>query len=200
MPEVTRLLSQDHRKVEQLFEQFEATQDQAIAIEICQELTIHTQLEEQILYPRLERVDRDLEQEAEREHAQAKQLIARVRGMGRGDPALVDTMAELKGAIEHHVSEEENEAWPKLRDALSTDELETLGARVEEQKARLLGTPTTTTTTTPATTTTTTASTTKGPLIDLTKEELYEKAKQAEIPGRSSMTKAELADALQRRS
>lgn len=190
MTDVTKLLSQDHRRVEQLFEQFEATEDRTIALKICDELTVHAELEEEIVYPALERIDAELEQEAEKEHGEAKALIARVRSMADGDSQLLPTMVKLKAAIEHHVKEEETEAWPKLREQLSTDRLETLGEQVESAK----GEQTTGTTTTPTTTATT------GPLIDLTKEELYEKAKQAGIQGRSSMTKKELATALQQHS
>ena len=60
MPDVTTLLEQDHREVEQLFTEFEQTGDREIALQICQELEIHTTVEEEIVYPVLaEQVDRE---------------------------------------------------------------------------------------------------------------------------------------------
>ena len=186
MPDVIQLLNQDHRKVEELFAEFERTQSWQVCQTICDELEIHTQLEEEIVYPPLAQVDSKLEKEAEKEHDEAKELISKIRRSGSNGSELTSLMTELKKAIEHHVEEEESEAWPKLRDELGQTRLGELGTRIEVRKRDLLGT----------TTSTTTAS--GGRLLDLTKEELYEKAKQAGIEGRSSMTKSQLADALQR--
>ena len=115
MPNVIELLNQDHREVEQLFAQFESTQDFDIALQICEELTAHAAVEEEIVYPVLERIDPEIEQEAEEEHAEAKELIARIQSMEPGDPELVPTVLKLKAGIQHHVEEEEGEAWPKMR-------------------------------------------------------------------------------------
>src|SRR5688572_13103732 len=99
MPNVIELLNQDHREVEQLFAQFESTQDFDIALQICAELTLHATVEEEIVYPVLERIDAETEQEAEEEHAEAKELIARIQAMEPGDPQLVPTVMELKAGI-----------------------------------------------------------------------------------------------------
>ncbi len=105
------LLKADHRTVEDLFEKFEkagSDRKQALAAQICDELQIHTMLEEEIFYPALEgEVDEDDLKEAYVEHDAAKVLINEIIG---GDPdseffgAKVKVLSEL---IEHHVEEEE---------------------------------------------------------------------------------------------
>jgi hemerythrin superfamily protein len=132
MPNVIELLNHDHREVEQLFAQFESTQDRTIALQICDELTLHTTVEEELVYPVLADIDAELEQEAEEEHDEAAQLIERIQAMPDGDPELVATVMKLQGAVRHHVQEEESEAWPKLR-AEAGGKLDELGRLVEER-------------------------------------------------------------------
>lgn len=213
MPHVLDLLNADHREVEQLFTQFESTQDHAIAMQICQELTVHAAVEEEIVYPVLSRIDRRLEQEAEEEHHEAKELIARIEAMEPTDAELVPTVMKLKGAIAHHVNEEETEAWPKMRSATTESRLEDLGQEVASRKQKLLGelgefgeTPSSTVAEeTPATEVRgramTTPSSSSGTidLDEMTRDELYELAKEKNIEGRSNMKKAELKRALARR-
>jgi hypothetical protein len=192
VPDAIQLLNQDHRTVEELFSEFERSESWEICEQICMELEVHAQIEEEIVYPALAKIDRELEKEAEKEHQEAKQLIARIRRGGEGADNLTDLMLELKQAIEHHVEEEESEAWTKLRDGLGTEELEQLGTQLEERKQALTGEMAGTTSGGGG------SGGSQGRLVDLTKEELYEKAKEAGIDGRSSMTKDELVDALQR--
>src|SRR5688500_20380541 len=106
MPSATQLLKQDHRTVEQLFEQFQQTRDFTVALQICTELTVHSQLEEELAYPVLEDVDSELERHAEEEHAEAKQLIAKIESAGRTTDEVVQWVTKLKDAVLHHVEEE----------------------------------------------------------------------------------------------
>ncbi|HEX7166445.1 MAG TPA: hemerythrin domain-containing protein [Acidimicrobiales bacterium] len=181
MPDVTELLSQDHRTVEQLFAQFESTKDYAIAQKICEELTVHATVEEEIVYPQLQKIDAELEKHAEEEHDEAKTLIAKIRNMAADDAQLAPTVLKLKESVEHHVEEEEGKAWPQIRSELA-DRLDTLGTKVEERKQQLIAAGP--------------AAITEQILLDLTKEELYAKAQEFEIEGRSDMTKEQLAKAL----
>ena len=198
MPNVIELLNHDHREVEQLFAQFESTQDFDIALQICAELTLHATVEEEIVYPVLERIDAETEQEAEEEHAEAKELIARIQAMEPGDPQLVPTVMELKAGIEHHVEEEEGEAWEKMQ-AEAGDQLDELGTAVTERKAELLGQVVTgVPTEVRGTGTTTATSTTSDDFSSMTKDELYKLAQDREIEGRSNMKKDELIRALSR--
>jgi hemerythrin superfamily protein len=130
------LIEQDHRAVEQLFGQFEASNDAAIAEQICEELTKHTRAEESAVYPvfRSRLSDgMDLIGEAETEHDQARQLIGRVRNTT--DPNhLASLMLELKEAIRHHVHEEETELLPQARTEMSGAALGELAEQFEASK------------------------------------------------------------------
>src|SRR5437763_6002757 len=84
------LLKQDHRTVEELFEKFERAsgdgRKQRLAEEICLDLSVHAQIEEEIFYPACEgKVDEDLLKESYVEHDGAKDPIAEIRAGGPSD-------------------------------------------------------------------------------------------------------------------
>jgi hemerythrin-like domain-containing protein len=193
MADVITLLNQDHREVEQLFAEFRSTQDPAVVDQICEELTVHAAVEEEVVYPVLKRIDADLEQEAEEEHDQAKQLIVQIQSLTTGDPQLGELIRQLEDAVQHHVQEEEDEAWPKLREGAG-DQLDDLGARVEQRKQELLQAGVDLGADDPAA-----AAGSAGGSVpeDATKEELYERAKEAGVEGRSTMDKDELREAVE---
>jgi hemerythrin superfamily protein len=106
------LLKEDHRTVEELFEQFaKATGDgrkQKLAEQICMELSIHAKIEEEIFYPACDgKVEEDLLKEAYVEHDGAKVLIAQIMAGGPGDEFYDAKVTVLQEQIEHHVEEEE---------------------------------------------------------------------------------------------
>ena len=107
------MLKADHRQVETWFEQFEKarTDDRklALATEICNALTVHTTIEEEIFYPAfLEATeDKDLHHEAEIEHDGAKKLIAEIEASGPDDDYYDAKVKVLSEMIKHHVKEEE---------------------------------------------------------------------------------------------
>jgi hemerythrin superfamily protein len=136
MADVTELLTQDHRKVEQLFQQYQQSKDQSTLRQICQELQVHTQVEEEIVYPRLAQIDRPLEQHAEDEHRQAKQLIEQIQSNGSDAGAAEQLARQLEAAVKEHVQEEESKAFPELRQQ-AADQLDEMGRRVEERKQAL---------------------------------------------------------------
>lgn len=156
MPELMQkdacdLLDADHLAVKHLFVEYarlafaldaEAGRDRtAIAMKICDELTVHAQIEEEIFYPALREAvpgAADVLDEAEAQHGQAKLLIARIRDGGSTDAAMDDLMAELARAIEDHVKEERDELFPK---ALSSRDLNlaALGLLLEERRQELAG-------------------------------------------------------------
>ena len=134
------LLIEDHERVRQLFERFDdadSPQKRALAHQICQELKIHAQIEEEIFYPaaRQQLDDEDLVDEAVQEHAEAKQLIAQIEAAGADEAEIETTVRELREAIEHHVEEEEAEMFPAMR-AAGTD-LVSLGEQLAERKRHL---------------------------------------------------------------
>lgn len=106
------LLKADHRKVEELFEQFEkasgAAKKQKLCHEICVELKIHTMLEEEIFYPALRgKIDDDLLDEAYVEHDGAKVLINDLESSTPDADFYDAKVSVLSEEIDHHVGEEE---------------------------------------------------------------------------------------------
>jgi hemerythrin superfamily protein len=116
------MLMDDHRKVKKLFGDFEkeksASAKEAIVREACMELTVHAQVEEQLFYPFLAATDKDafgdLLDEAQVEHAGAKNLIAELEAMDSGDELFRAKFTVLSEYIKHHVGEEEGELFPKV--------------------------------------------------------------------------------------
>lgn len=137
-----KLLKDDHREVKGWFRDYEKLEDdadkQALADRICLALTVHTQIEEEIFYPaaRGEIDDDDLLDEAEVEHASAKQLIAEIQSMKAGDRLFDAKVTVLGEYVEHHVEEEEKEMFPESRD--SDLDLKALGVQLAERKAELM--------------------------------------------------------------
>jgi hemerythrin superfamily protein len=120
------LLTADHKRVKSLFKEFESLKDEgeddqkATLVEtICNELTIHAQIEEEIFYPALRDAidDEDLMDEADVEHASAKQLIAQLEQLEVGGDHYDATVTVLGEYIDHHVKEEEGEMFSKARKA-----------------------------------------------------------------------------------
>jgi hypothetical protein len=140
------LLKEDHRKVEDLFEQFAKARGEGrkekLARQICLELSIHAQIEEEIFYPACEgAVDEDLLKESYVEHDAAKLLIAEIEANeGAGDEFFDAKVKVLQEEIEHHVEEEEKRETGVFSQArkggLDMDALgEQLAARKKELEA-----------------------------------------------------------------
>ncbi|WP_420382781.1 hemerythrin domain-containing protein [Novosphingobium sp.] len=137
-----KLLKDDHKEVKTWFKQYESLEDdaekQALADKICLALTVHTQIEEEIYYPATREAidDDDLLDEAEVEHASAKQLIAEIKAMKAGDRLFDAKVTVLGEYINHHVEEEESEMFPESRD--SDLDLKALGAEMAARKEELM--------------------------------------------------------------
>ena len=121
------LLDMDHKLVKQLFMDYAALCEEAappdakreISLRICQALTVHSQLEEEIFYPLVREAidDKVLMDEALHEHAAAKQLIALLDGMAATDPGYDARVKQLGTLIDQHVSEEREQIFLKARNA-----------------------------------------------------------------------------------
>lgn len=136
------LLKADHAKVKELFAQFEKarndSQKQRLAETICQELTVHTTLEEEIFYPAAqEAIDEpDLVDEAEVEHQSAKDLIEQIESGGPEEDKWEAHVKVLGEYVMHHVKEEEGELFPQVRE---TDlDLKALAEQLLARKQELL--------------------------------------------------------------
>jgi len=106
------LLKADHRKVEDLFEQFEkaksSSRKQTLAHEICTELKIHTLIEEEIFYPAFRgKIESDTLDEAYVEHDGAKVLVNDIEAGTPEDDFYDAKVKVLSEEIKHHVHEEE---------------------------------------------------------------------------------------------
>jgi len=138
------LLKADHRQVEQWFSEFAKARSAGVkrklAANICQALTVHTEIEEEIFYPAFLQAtkDKDMHHEAVVEHDGAKKLIAEIE---RSDPsddfydAKVHVLSEM---IKHHVKEEEQPEGMFAEAKKSKMDLRTLGVQLAERKAQLL--------------------------------------------------------------
>src|ERR1700755_2299419 len=138
------LLKADHRKVEDLFAKFEAAKGdgkkQALAEQICMELTIHTKIEEDIFYPACEgKVEEDLLKEAYVEHDAAKVLIAEIEAGGADDEFYDAKVKVLSEEIEHHVEEEEKRVEGMFAQARKAGlDMDALGEQMAAEKAQLI--------------------------------------------------------------
>lgn len=137
------LLLDDHRRVKKLFKQFEEAQrgaeKEAIAREACTELSVHAQIEEEILYPALRQAGEafaDMLDEAEVEHASAKDLIAQVEAMHAGDALYEAKVIVLGEYVAHHVEEEETEMFTKV--VSKKVNLREVGAALAARKEELM--------------------------------------------------------------
>jgi len=144
--DAVQLLTADHAEVSALFRKYDKIADahapasdrQAHAEQICTLLTVHATIEEEIFYPaaRLHGEDvRDLVDEAAVEHQTLKDIIARLRAAPSSDPLYDAGVKVLSEYVKHHVKEEENELFPKVRK--SNADLVSLGERLAARKAEL---------------------------------------------------------------
>ena len=144
-----KLLTADHKEVHALFQQFlklaakgakasNGDDREAIAEQICEMLTVHATIEEEIFYPaaRTAGVDSDLLDEAEVEHATCKDLIAQILTMSSDDDLYDAKVTVLSEYVDHHVKEEQDELFPKCRK--SSMDLESIGMQLSDRKEALM--------------------------------------------------------------
>ena len=139
------MLMADHKKVKKLFSDFDKLKDEgsdkdksAIVVQICNELKVHAELEEEIFYPAVRKAinDSDLMDEALVEHAGAKDLIAQLEDANPDDDLYDAKVTVLGEQIEHHVKEEEGDMFPKAKKA--NVDTEALGATMLKRKIVLM--------------------------------------------------------------
>ncbi len=136
------LLRADHKEVSSLFAEYEKTRSNAkkkeIATRICTELTVHAQIEEEIFYPAAKQAlkDKEMVPEAIVEHATLKQLIGQIQSEEPDGEMFDAKIKVLSEYVKHHVNEEQNELFPKLK---STGlDLVDLGIQLMSRKEELL--------------------------------------------------------------
>src|ERR1700722_4917440 len=141
------LLKADHRQAEAWFSQFSKTKNQRkkqqLAAHICDALTVHTTIEEEIFYPAFIEAtgDKDTHHEAVVEHAGAKSLIAEIQAMSPDDDYYDAKVTVLSEMIKHHVEEEERPGGMFAEAKKSAMDLQDLGAQLLARKQELQATP-----------------------------------------------------------
>jgi hemerythrin-like domain-containing protein len=143
--EAIKMLKDDHDRVEKSFKEFEKldredteTLRQLVAT-TCEELKVHTTLEEEIFYPAVREAidDEDIMNEAAVEHETAKMLIEQLENMQPDDPNFHATFTVLGEYVRHHVKEEEGEMFPAAKKA--DLDFEDLAGRMKARKDELMG-------------------------------------------------------------
>jgi len=137
-----KMLKQQHRQVEKLFKQFSAAKSAGprgkAFNEIADALAVHATIEERHFYPAVKKQQtEDLLLESVEEHLEIKRVIADLLQMDPGDEVFEAKVTVLQEDVEHHVEEEEGELFPKVERLIDEEELETIGAAMEETEKDL---------------------------------------------------------------
>ena len=138
----TDLLRQDHRKVHDMFLELEARSADGAwrrgrLREIVQELAIHAEIEEAAFYPAVRAVSRRLD-DARAAHAHLRRMIAEVESHDAASDDFVAAVRSIQQIVLAHVMEEEGGIFLDA-ERLGADEMERLGAELEQRKRALLG-------------------------------------------------------------
>lgn len=135
------VLKDDHKKMRGLFREYDQAGENAIetkarlAKQILEELTVHTYLENEVMYPEVRKRLPDLENdvlESYEEHHVADVLTAELAMMSPSDERFDAKMMVLMENVKHHMDEEEQEWFPKVREGLGRKELQELGERMQQ--------------------------------------------------------------------
>jgi hemerythrin superfamily protein len=142
-PSSLELLEQDHREVEEWFDEYNELKEEdnrkgALAEKICLALKVHAQIEEEIFYPRAREAtkDNDLIDEATVEHATVKHLIVEIEGMEVGEELYDAKIRVLGEMVKHHIKEEEEELFPEL--VPTKMDLDAVGKELAKRKEELM--------------------------------------------------------------
>lgn len=142
-PLAIRLLKQDHREVEKMFDEYEQLESDSEKLELFNQIAIalkvHTQIEEEVLYPESRgEVEDDLIDEAYVEHDGAKKLIAEIEAMKPGQEFYDAKVKVLGEYIKHHVKEEEQPGGFFAQAKKGDEDLESMGERMKARKEELM--------------------------------------------------------------
>ena len=138
------MLKEDHDKVKKAFKEFEKLDRddtetmQQLVQTTCEELQLHTALEEEIFYPAVREAidDEDIMNEAQIEHETAKMLIEQLENMGPDDPNYHATFTVLGEYVRHHIKEEQGEMFPEARKAGL--DLQAIGERMRARREEIV--------------------------------------------------------------
>jgi hemerythrin-like domain-containing protein len=139
------ILKDDHKTIKKLFRDFQNAGENAkaekgrLVKKIIEELTVHTYLENEVMYPEVRRLLPDLEDdvlESYEEHHVADVLCSELAAMDAGDERFDAKTAVLIESVTHHIEEEEQDWFPQVREGLGRKQLQELGARMQEMREK----------------------------------------------------------------
>ncbi|MGC2855228.1 hemerythrin domain-containing protein [Novispirillum sp. DQ9] len=147
MPQIYDMLRNDHQTVRTALERIIGSGNSAqktrhdLFAKVKEELEIHTKFEEEVFYPtfRADKNDKQAKEEvkdAMSEHKEAKQMLAKLEKMDVTSDEFIDTIKELKDALEHHIHDEEDEIFPQAREAVSDEEAEDMAKKYAAMKKK----------------------------------------------------------------
>lgn len=179
-----KLLVADHNRVKGLFTRYQKARNEGrlheargLAVKIGIELTVHTTIEEEVFYPLVRGMSDELAEavdEGVQEHHVVNVLLNEIDELKPGTDEWNAKLTVVIESVEHHVEEEENEMFPKVRSHSHAEEREEIGHLLEQNKREL-------------------GAQTVANKSSLSKAELMKRATEQQIPGRSSMDRDELA-------
>jgi hemerythrin superfamily protein len=181
LADVVAVIKAQHRRIDTLLDQAqqEGADVDSLVQQVADLLLPHSEAEEDFVYPTIRAKASDAASDVKdgvAEHHHIEDMLRSLLAQKSGDPGYDGTLAAFTAELRHHVEEEEQELLPLLEEKASRDELAQMGQRFEQV---------------------TTGGSTGGASGDEpTRDELYQKAKEQDVPGRSSMTKDELKDAV----
>lgn len=137
-PTAVDLLKEDHDKIKDLFKQFEkakSAQKEGLADQVDLELRVHSMIEEEILYPALRDIDKEITAESFEEHGVVEQLLDELATMDLSEDQFEAKFKVMQENVEHHMEEEEGEMFPKSK---QIPNYEDIGLQMIQRKMQLL--------------------------------------------------------------
>lgn len=139
MSDITKVLRDDHARIKRLFLRAnQASEDLDVALDVCDEITIHTTIEEEIFYPALRELNGGMADDSEEDHEATKELIAEIEDLDPDDPAVHTMMMQLQKSVMRHVEKEETVSFPVLERGYP-DQLLEMGSQAFALRQELLG-------------------------------------------------------------
>ena len=137
------MLKEDHKEVKGLFREFQKAsttpaRKEALVKKIIELLTVHTHIENEVMYPRVRALLPDLEDdvlESYEEHHVADVLVMELAAMNRSDERFEAKATVLIENVTHHIDEEEQDWFPKVREGLSRTQLREIGEELAAARA-----------------------------------------------------------------
>ena len=146
MKSAITLLEEQHREVDDLFEEYEGLKDDAseekleLFQTIADRLAVHATIEEKIFYPSVKvKATEDILLESVEEHLTVKRVIADLLELSASDEHFDAKVKVLKDIVQHHVQEERQELFPQVRRLFTRDELANLAEEMEKMVELLVG-------------------------------------------------------------